>query len=104
VEEARRLAGRSGRVALADLPLALDAEQAAEIAEVWLFEAWAARERAKFAVPPSRLALEPGGPPARCRRRRLMVRVTGSPTTARGRRCDARPTGLCGPRRRGNDR
>jgi len=60
VEEARRLAGRSGRVALADLPLALDAEQAAEIAEVWLFEAWAARERAQFSLPPSRLALEPG--------------------------------------------
>ena len=60
VEEARRLAGRSGRVALADLPLVLDAEQAAEIAEVWLFEAWAARERAQFALPPSRLALEPG--------------------------------------------
>lgn len=60
VEEARRLTGHSGRVALADLPLALDAEQAAEIAEVWLFEAWAARERAQFALPPSRLALEPG--------------------------------------------
>ncbi|MBX9592484.1 MAG: glycoside hydrolase/phage tail family protein [Hyphomonadaceae bacterium] len=60
VEEARRLAGRSGRTALADLPLALDAEQAAEIAEVWLFEALAARERARFALPPSRLALEPG--------------------------------------------
>ena len=60
VEEARRLAGRSGRVALAELPLALEAEQAAEIAEVWLFEAWAARERAQFALPPSRLALEPG--------------------------------------------
>src|SRR6185369_6755644 len=28
--------------------------------EVWLFEAWAARERAQFALPPSRLALEPG--------------------------------------------
>ena len=60
VEEARRLAGRSGRVAIADLPLVLDAEQAAQIAEVWLFEAWAARERASFALPPSRLALEPG--------------------------------------------
>jgi hypothetical protein len=60
VEEARRLAGKSGRVALADLPLTLDPEQAAEIAEVWLFEAWAARERAQFALPPSRLALEPG--------------------------------------------
>jgi len=60
VEEARRLAGRSGRVALAELPIALDAEQAAAIAEVWLFEAWAARERAQFSLPPSRLALEPG--------------------------------------------
>ena len=60
VEEGRRLAGRSGRVALADVPLVLDAEQAAEIAEVWVFEAWAARERAQFALPPSRLALEPG--------------------------------------------
>jgi hypothetical protein len=60
VEEARRLAGRSGRIALADLPLALDAEQAAGIAEVWLHEVWAARERAAFSLPPSRLALEPG--------------------------------------------
>jgi hypothetical protein len=60
VEEARRLAGRSGRVALADLPLVLDAEQAAEIAEVWLHETWAARERAQLTLPPSRLALEPG--------------------------------------------
>ncbi|HWE18282.1 MAG TPA: glycoside hydrolase TIM-barrel-like domain-containing protein [Hyphomicrobiaceae bacterium] len=60
VEEARRLAGRSGRVALADLPLVLGPEQAAEISEVWLHEAWAARERAQFALPPSRIALEPG--------------------------------------------
>ena len=60
VEEARRLAGHSGRVAIADLPLVLEAEQAAQMAEVWLFEAWAARERAAFALPPSRLALEPG--------------------------------------------
>jgi hypothetical protein len=60
VEEARRLAGRSGRVALADLPLVLDPEQAAQTAEVWLHEAWSARERAQFALPPSCLALEPG--------------------------------------------
>ncbi|HEX5998061.1 MAG TPA: glycoside hydrolase/phage tail family protein [Hyphomicrobiaceae bacterium] len=60
VEEARRLAGRSQRVALADVPLVLDAEQAAGIAEIWLHEAWAARERAHFTLPPSRLALEPG--------------------------------------------
>ena len=48
------------RVAVADLPLVLDAEQAAEMAEVWLFEAWAARERGAFSLPPSWLALEPG--------------------------------------------
>ena len=60
VEEARRLAGRSGRIAVADLPIVLEPEQAARTAEIWLFEAWAARERASFALPPSRLALEPG--------------------------------------------
>ncbi|KAB2911618.1 MAG: hypothetical protein F9K29_21985 [Hyphomicrobiaceae bacterium] len=60
VDEARRLAGQSGRVAIADLPLVLESEQAAQIAEIWLFETWAARERAAFSLPPSRLALEPG--------------------------------------------
>ena len=35
-------------------------EHAARTVETWLFEAWAARERAQFALPPSRLALEPG--------------------------------------------
>lgn len=60
VEEARRLVGRSGRVAVADLPMVLEPEQVARMAEIWLFEAWAARERASFALPPSRLALEPG--------------------------------------------
>jgi hypothetical protein len=60
VEEARRLAGRSGRVATADLPLVLEPEHAARTVETWLFEAWAARERASFSLPPSRLAIEPG--------------------------------------------
>jgi hypothetical protein len=60
VAEARRLAGASGRVALAELPLVADADQMGDVAECWLFEAWAARERATLALPPSRLALEPG--------------------------------------------
>jgi len=60
VAEARRLVGASGRVALADLPLVMDAEQAVGIAESWLFETWSARERASFSLPPSRLAYEPG--------------------------------------------
>ena len=60
VAEARRLAGASGRVSQADLPLVLEHERASEIAESWLFEAWASRERAAFKLPPSALALEPG--------------------------------------------
>jgi hypothetical protein len=78
VEEARRLAGRSGRVALAEVPLVLDAEQAAEIAEVWLFEAWAARERAQFTLPPSRLGLEPGDAVSLAASGRMhLLRITG---------------------------
>lgn len=60
VAEARRIAGASGRVSQADLPLVLDGAQAEGIVETWLFEAWAARERASFSLPPSRLAVEPG--------------------------------------------
>lgn len=60
VAEARRLTGASGRVAQADLPMVLDDGLAGGIADSWLFEAWAARERASFTLPPSSLALEPG--------------------------------------------
>ncbi len=59
VAEARRLAGASDRVSQADLAIVLDDNQAGAIADAWLFEAWVARERAIFTVPPSRLALEP---------------------------------------------
>lgn len=60
VAEARRLAGVSGRIAEAQLPVVLDAEQAVRIAESWLFETWAGRETATFTLPPSALAIEPG--------------------------------------------
>ncbi len=60
VAEARRLVGASGRISLAELAIVMEADQASQIAESWLFETWAARERAQFALPPSRLALEPG--------------------------------------------
>ncbi len=43
----------------ADLPLVLDGDLAEGIAETWLFETWAERERASLKLPPSRLALEP---------------------------------------------
>ena len=60
VAEARRLASGNGRIAQADLPIALLPEQAGAIVEAWLHETWMAREKARFVLPPSRLALEPG--------------------------------------------
>ncbi len=60
VAQSRRLVGASGRVADAQLALVMDGAQASRTADTWLFEAWAARERARFVLPPSRLALEPG--------------------------------------------
>ena len=59
VAAAGRLTGASGRIAQADLPILLEPDQAGELAESWLFETWAARERASFSLPPSRLAIEP---------------------------------------------
>lgn len=60
VGEARRLTGASGRTSLAEVPIVLDAEQATQMAESWLFEAWSSRERASFSLPPSLLAVEAG--------------------------------------------
>jgi hypothetical protein len=60
VAEARRLTGASGRVAEANLPIVLDDNLASAMTESWLYETWAARESAKFKLPPSSLALEPG--------------------------------------------
>ncbi len=58
--EARRIASASGRTSQAALGIVLDTSQGDDIAERLLFEAWAARDRAIFTLPPSRLALEPG--------------------------------------------
>ena len=60
VAEARRLTGASGRVAQADLAIVMDDALSASIAETWLFETWASREKARFSLPPSALGLEPG--------------------------------------------
>lgn len=60
VADARRLTGHSERVALASLAMMLEPDRAQTIAETWLHEAWAARRRASFTLPPSRLAIEPG--------------------------------------------
>ncbi len=57
--EARRTSSGSQRVSIADLPMVMGGAQAAGIAEAMLQDAWAARTRASFALPPSLLALEP---------------------------------------------
>jgi hypothetical protein len=89
IAEARRLTGAAGRVAQADLPVVLDGEDAAAIAETFLFEAWAARERASFVLPPSRIAVEPGDVVTLTvggRERSFRVREVGEQASARSRR------------------
>ncbi len=56
---ARWPAGNSQRVASSSLPIVMDQDQAAAIGERLLADAWVMRESAAFALPPSRLALEP---------------------------------------------
>jgi hypothetical protein len=60
VVEASRIGGASSRVASAALGVVLDPGLAGSIADTWLYETWHGRERARFALPPSSLALEPG--------------------------------------------
>lgn len=60
VTESRRSIGASQRVTQAELAIVMEAEQAARLSETWLHETWVARERATFALPASRLAVEPG--------------------------------------------
>ncbi|NWH09202.1 MAG: glycoside hydrolase/phage tail family protein [Alphaproteobacteria bacterium] len=58
--EARRQAGAATRVAEASLAVAMESSLAQGLADIWLQEAWAARETVAFALPPSALALDPG--------------------------------------------
>jgi hypothetical protein len=60
VVEAARIGGASSRVASAALGVVLDPGLAGSIADTWLYETWHGRERARFALPPSSLAFEPG--------------------------------------------
>lgn len=57
---ANRLAGWSERKAERRLALVMDQVQAQAIADRALVEAWIERETARFALPPSRIALDPG--------------------------------------------
>ena len=59
IAEAHRLIGSSNRVAQSALPLVLDQGQAIGIGERVLQDSWAMRERARFALPPSEIALDP---------------------------------------------
>ena len=56
--EARRLVSLSDRVAQSTLPIVMDQAQANGIAQRLLQDGWVMRETAKFALPPSRLALD----------------------------------------------
>lgn len=58
--ETRRLSVKSDRVARAELPIVMEQARAQGIADAWVMETWMARERVEFALPPARLALEPG--------------------------------------------
>jgi hypothetical protein len=60
VVTARRLVGASRDSARIALPAVTSDAEARRRAEIVLQDAWAAREQARFLLPPSRLALEPG--------------------------------------------
>jgi len=56
----RKLTGASARVSSVNFPIVMSQAHAQRIADNLLQEAWTGRERAKFALPPSSLAIEPG--------------------------------------------
>ncbi len=73
--EARVAAASTVRIVETSAPLALDEAQARAVAERLLHQAWTGRETARFALPPSRIALEPGD--------RVELRVDGAPRAFR---------------------
>ena len=58
--DSRKLTGASARVSVLNLPIVMNQADGQRIADSLLQEAWTGRERARFALPPSRLALDPG--------------------------------------------
>lgn len=58
--QARKPGASGARVARLNLDLVLEASEAQGIAGRLLAQSWAGRETARFALPPSKLALEPG--------------------------------------------
>ncbi len=57
--EGRQTIGQTRRIAIAELPIVMEGEKVQSLASKWVEESWAAREEGSFALPPSRLALEP---------------------------------------------
>jgi hypothetical protein len=57
--EGRRISGNAARIASARLPIVTRYAQARNVAETMVQEAWTSRERGRFALPPSQLALDP---------------------------------------------
>ncbi|MEQ1887558.1 MAG: glycoside hydrolase/phage tail family protein [Alphaproteobacteria bacterium] len=58
--DSRKLTGTSARVSALNLPIVMSQAQGQKIADSLLQETWTGRERARFALPPSSMALEPG--------------------------------------------
>ncbi len=56
----RRLAGGAKRASSADLSMVAPVETVAGLVDVWLADLWASRTSLRFALDPTRLALEPG--------------------------------------------
>ena len=56
----RRLAGQARAEAGLDIAMISHAGLATALAEMWLQDAWTTRDSARFTLPPSHLALEPG--------------------------------------------
>jgi hypothetical protein len=58
VAEGQRISTNTGQVSNARLPIVTSYNSARAVAETMVQEAWTARERAQFALPPSRLAFD----------------------------------------------
>lgn len=57
--EGQQTIGETRRIAIADLPIVMEASEVERLAGRWVQESWAAREEGQFTLPPSRLAIEP---------------------------------------------
>ena len=73
--ESRKLAGRSTRIANADLPIVLRPSVAQGIADGMLQDAWASRQHVQFRLPPRMLGIEPSDV--------VSLQVPGSPLELR---------------------